>query len=237
MKTVSRGIVLRNTDYGDTSIISRIFTDNHGIRSFLIKGARGKRKKTPYLQPLALVEIEFHYHPAKDLLMASAVKSAEPYHQISTQLNKSFVCLFLNELLNESLSSDHADEDLFEFVRTNMLIFDLEDWNPNFHLYFMIALTRYFGFFPLINESPNYFNLEEGCFSANKSANQQQLNERLSFLLYQFCTHPNERGEALKISRAERAELTQMLVKYFQIHNNSMRPIRSLDVLSEVLNS
>jgi DNA repair protein RecO (recombination protein O) len=237
MKTVSRGIVLRNTEYGDTSIISRIFTDNHGIRSFLIKGARGKRKKTPYLQPLALVEIEFHYHPAKDLLMASSVKTAEPYHHISAELNKSFVCLFLNELLNESLNSEHADEDLFEFVRTNMLMFDLEDWNPNFHLYFMVALTKYFGFFPLMNEAPRYFNLEDGCFSLHKPAGTQYLNERLSFLLHHFCANPENRGETLQILRTERAELTRQVVKYFQIHNSSMRPIRSLDVLSEVLNS
>lgn len=237
MKTVSRGIVLRNTEYGDTSIIARIFTDNHGIRSFLVKGARGKRKKTPYLQPLALVEIEFHYHPAKDLIMASSLKTLEPYHHISSELNKSFVCLFLNELLNESLNSDHADEDLFEFVRTNMLMFDLEDWNPNFHLYFMVALTRYFGFFPLVNETPVYFNLEDGCFSWRKPTGTQYLDERLSFLLHCFCSNTTERGESIQISRTERAELTRQLVKYFQIHNSSMRPIRSLDVLSEVLNS
>jgi DNA repair protein RecO (recombination protein O) len=237
MKTVSRGIVLRNTEYGDTSIIARVFTDNHGIRSFLIKGARGKRKKTPYLQPLALVEIEFHYHPAKELLMASSVKNTEPYHHISSELNKSFVCLFLNELLNESLSSDHADEDLFEFIRTSMLMFDLKDWNPNFHLYFMIALTRYFGFYPLMNESPGYFNLEEGCFTERKPACTHFIDGRLSFLLHQFCIQPAEKGDALKITRAERSELTHQLVKYFQIHNSSMRPIRSLAVLSEVLNS
>jgi DNA repair protein RecO (recombination protein O) len=237
MKTVSRGIVLRNTDYGDTSIISRIFTDNHGIRSFLVKGARGKRKKTPYLQPLALVEIEFHYHPAKDLLMASSLKTSEPYHHISAELNKSFVCLFLNELLNEALNSEHADGDLFEFIRTNMLIFDLDDWNPNFHLYFMVALTRYFGFFPLMNDLPSYFNLKEGCFSSHRPSGNQFLEGRMSSLLHQFCLKPTERGEAFKISRAERAELTRQLVNYFQIHNSSMRPIKSLDVLSEVLNS
>jgi DNA repair protein RecO (recombination protein O) len=237
MKTVSNGIVLKNTDYGETSVISRVFTDNNGIKSFLVKGARGQRKKSPYLQPLAIVEIEYHNHPAKDLLVATSIKCSEPYHEIPLQLNKSFVCLFLNELIYESLNTGHHDADLYEFMRTHLLMFDLEPWNPNFHLYFMVSLTRYYGFFPLSGTSDRYFSIEEGCFSDTKPASQKYLDGKLSKALFHFCNYSWKESAGMKLTRSERNELTHLLVLYYRLHNPDMRAIRSLDVLSEVLDA
>jgi DNA repair protein RecO (recombination protein O) len=235
MKTVSRGIVLKTINHGDTSVISRVFTDTHGIRSFLIKGAKSKRKKGLHLQPLALVEIEYHHHPAKDLLVASSIRCTDPYHHISAELNKSFVFIFLNELIHEALKSDQIDEDLFEFIRTQLLTFDLEDWSPNFHIHFMVQLTKYFGFYPLTGESGRYFNLEDGFFTGTKPACHHLLEGDICEKLYLFCTQSWEKISKLNLTRKERNELTRQMVKYYQLHIHGMKPIKSLDVLTEVL--
>ena len=45
MKYKSKGIALTYIKYGETSIISKIFTQELGLQSFIIKGARGKSSK------------------------------------------------------------------------------------------------------------------------------------------------------------------------------------------------
>ena len=58
----TRGIVLRTVDYSDTSLIAKIYTEQFGIQSYLIKGAKRKRAsiKANLFQPLALLELEVY---------------------------------------------------------------------------------------------------------------------------------------------------------------------------------
>ena len=45
MKYKSRAITLTYIKQGESSIISKIFTEKHGLQSFIIKGVRSKRAK------------------------------------------------------------------------------------------------------------------------------------------------------------------------------------------------
>ena len=55
----TRGIVFRSLKYGETSLIVDIFTEERGLRSYLINGVRSKRGKVKasLLQIMSLVEI------------------------------------------------------------------------------------------------------------------------------------------------------------------------------------
>ena len=56
MKYKSRAITLTYIKQGESSIISKIFTEKHGLQSFIIKGVRSKKakKKLGLFQPLAV---------------------------------------------------------------------------------------------------------------------------------------------------------------------------------------
>lgn len=66
MLVKSRCIVLHRFAYSDSSWIAKVLTEESGIVSFILKGA--KRKESPFkgaLDPLALSEIVFNQNPQK----------------------------------------------------------------------------------------------------------------------------------------------------------------------------
>ena len=55
-----RGVVLRTVKYNDKNAVVRVYTDTHGLLSFLLPQGQGKaaRMRRALFQPLSLVEIE-----------------------------------------------------------------------------------------------------------------------------------------------------------------------------------
>ena len=45
MLITTRGIVFNQVKYGETSIIARIYTEQSGLESFLIRGARSRHAR------------------------------------------------------------------------------------------------------------------------------------------------------------------------------------------------
>src|ERR1035437_3009949 len=73
----TRGIVPHTVDYSDTSIIAKIYTEQFGIQSYLIKGARRKNAsiKVNLFQPQALLELVVYKKEKKQL---QTLKEAGP---------------------------------------------------------------------------------------------------------------------------------------------------------------
>lgn len=236
MKTVSKGIVLRTIDYSETSAIAKVFTHNHGLRSFMFRGVKGKRKKYGYLQPLSLVEIEYPFHANKDLSVASGIRHLDAFQSIPVHPHKRLIALFLTEVLHETIKGTQVDEPLFDYLHTRLLMFDLEDWQPNFHLLFLAQMTRFLGFFPLLSNHPKCFDLEEGAFLPYSSGGPYIVQGELSKALYTIFAEPWNQAVSQPLSRKTRGALTTILVDYFQRHAIGMRPLKSYEILLEVLN-
>ena len=63
MKHTSQAIALTYHKYGESSIISKLFTEHNGLQTFIVKQVRLKKSKTPlgFFQPLQLLEISASY--------------------------------------------------------------------------------------------------------------------------------------------------------------------------------
>ena len=85
-------------------------------------------------------------------------------------MNKLSVVLFLSEVLSAALKEEEANPSLFQFLSNSLSWFDVQDNVANFHIFFLLSLTKHLGFFPDINhQNLPYFDLENGCFTAHKS--------------------------------------------------------------------
>lgn len=227
--------MLKSIDYGDTSAVVRIFTNNLGLRAFLLRGVKGKRRKTPYLQPLSLVELEFNLHPGRELIAGASVKPLEAYQQLADDVRKSMIVLFLAEVLSEALRTDAPDEDLFDYIATRLLTFDLEPFNPNFHLCFLAKLSRYLGFFPGLSTSPQSFDPEEGAFSDIAQTGRLGSSGPEIQTLQRFFKEAPAQTRTTQLNRKVRNQLLEELLRYYQLHIDGMRPVKSLAVLRELL--
>ena len=65
----TEGIVLDHTRYKESSAIVHIFTRELGMRSYMVNGVFGKKKKDKFilLQPLNLLELEVYHKDNKDI--------------------------------------------------------------------------------------------------------------------------------------------------------------------------
>ncbi|MGZ4057115.1 MAG: DNA repair protein RecO [Bacteroidia bacterium] len=120
-----------------------------------------------------------------------------------------------------------------------MLILDLKtDSCSNFHIYFLIQLSRFLGFYPqgnYLKETP-FFDLKEGRFVLNIPSHSHYLAPEIALLLDNFTKVNYGSLMELTINKNTRKELLQHIVRFYQLHISSIGDIRSLEILELVIN-
>ncbi len=150
----SRGIVLNYVKYSESGIIARVFTEEFGLQSYSAKGVRSKRSKTKIalFEPLTQVEIVAYQKDNKTIHNLKEIRAYYSYQSIPLDLHKRSILIFLDELLIKTLKEESPVQALFEWLSHALTWFDLDEGNPmNFHLVFMMQLTRFWGFIPRKN--------------------------------------------------------------------------------------
>ena len=101
-------------------------------------------------------------------------------------------------------------------------------------MYFLIGLTKYLVFYPdTTNTSGTYFDLLEGEFTNTLTLNPNLSGENLSFFK-RFLGINFDALHKVKMKKANRQELLQSLVLYFELHLQGFRKPKSLAILNEV---
>lgn len=234
------GIILQSTKYSDTSLIVKIYTLHFGMQSYMISGVRSKRSKNKanLFQPLTIVDLEVVNSEKSALNRVSEINLAHHYTGIPFDMIKSSVAMFLNELVLKAFKEPHPDNDLFEFLKSSFLILDLRtENNANFHLCFMMQLSRFLGFFPQgeFGDNTSVFDLQEGRFVNYIPHHPHYLNAKQSELFFQLSSLSYDTVSQFGIDRSERKQLLQALILYFQLHISGFGLMRSLEVLEEVV--
>ena len=235
----TQGIVFHQIKYSDTSVIVKIYTEVLGLQSYLIKGIRKKNSKIKagYFQPLSVLDLVVYHQEKKDLQYIKEIKLAFPFHSLHSNMVKSTIALFINEILYKSIREEEANQKLFDFLFHAIKILDITEESLSlFHLVFLIQLTKYLGFFPKDNYSEKnpFFNLQDGEFQyTNPDKNiflDTTQSRYMNMLLYQKFEHLS----TVKIPKKIRIELTGNIIRYFQLHISGFGQVKSLPVLVEV---
>ena len=226
----TRGIVLNFIKYRETSIITRIYTEDFGLQSYIVNSVRGSnrrgRSKISFFQPLTLLDLVVYHKKTAGLTRISDIRCAEPYQHIPYHVIKSSIALFVTEVLNKSLKEEEGNAELFAFIQQSLLVFDqMETGFENFHLQFMLKLSRYLGFIP---QSAQDFFRQVYEFVGKPTITEEE-GRLLSQLLESRYT------EHTGVSRTIRQTLLDDLIKFYQLHVASFGEIKSLTVLREVL--
>jgi len=241
MFSATRGIVFRQTKYSDTSLVVRILTEEAGLGSYIIKGARGPKSKikASLFQPLTLLDLVISRKEKSELNHIREARVSYFYQQVPVDIRKSSILLFLNELLYKSIQEEAVNSELFRYIYDHLVMLDQTSENPaNFHLLFTIHLTRYLGFYPqgkYKNES-TVFDLAEGHFS------QAEPLPADHFIAGQHCAWfsklletPVAQFYTLTIPSQIRNELLEKILSYYQLHLPLSGAFKSHIVLHDVL--
>jgi DNA repair protein RecO (recombination protein O) len=136
------------------------------------------------------------------------------------------------------LKQHEADEVLFEFLFHAIEILDsISSGLANFHLYFLLRLTRFLGFYPdmTLAASGAYFDLRDGGYSRMQPPHAQILEPHYAALWTSILNSNFDDLENLKISSSDRKFLLEKILDYYRNHIEGFGQIRSHEVLEEVL--
>lgn len=237
MPLTTKAIVLTSLKYGDNSLIVKALTEKAGLQSFMLKGvlkSRRGRLKVAFFQPLTQLEIVAKTSSSGTLGYIREASISYSYHSIPTDIRKGAVALFLAEVLAQSIGEAEEEPRLFQYVETTLQWLDQHDEMANFHIRFLIGLTRYLGFYPeLSSVEGDYFDLVEGAFCHEPSWNPCFGGAELD----QFKTLLGTNFDALhtvKLNQNQRKILLENMVRYFEIHLHGFKKPKSLVVLDEV---
>lgn len=232
--------MLRSMKYSETSIIADIYTEELGMRSYIINGVRSKnaRIKASLLQVMSLVEMVAYERQEKGLNRVKEMQAAYVFHSLPFDVRKSAVGLFMAELARKSIREPEENKRLFDFLFRSFRFLD-ETIAPvsNIHLCFLLELSSYLGFVPdeaWAEETP-VFDLQEGIFVAAPPPHVYHLGEAESLLLYQLLGKNLENCHELSMLRQQRKSLLLHLIDYYRLHIENLPEIHAHEVLQEVL--
>lgn len=235
------GIILSNVKFGDKKVISKIYTLDFGLQSYVINfGSSSKSKiKAAHLQALNQVELEIFAKEKNDINRVNEIRVNFPYREINFHPLKSCVAVFLNELIIKTFKESQSNPELFYFVSQSFQFLDEEKVNfSSFHLYFMVTLTVHLGFFPINNfdEDHTYFNLIDGRFERNmpQHPNFFEKNDSKEFSILISCFEKYKNSSA-NISATQRNTQLKLIIHYYLFHSPGFTEFKSLPVLQATL--
>jgi DNA repair protein RecO (recombination protein O) len=231
MKYKSRAIALSYLKQGESSIIAKIFTEEKGLQSFIVKGVRAKKakKKLGLFQPLQLLNINATHITKNSLQYISEISIAHNQVSDGIDMKKNFISIFVAEVISKVLLETEKDKALFKFIwELKNDLSNFEKINQNFPLIFLIGLSEQLGFLPSKDQiDGDYFNLEFGEFTNN----QQQLNHFIkkdnSYYLRKLLENKD-----INIPYKNRNEILLHLIQYYKLQHHELKNMTSHLILN-----
>jgi DNA repair protein RecO (recombination protein O) len=235
MLVKTNAIVLKTTKYQEKSLIVKCFTLTDGLKTYFVPTAFSSKKsnqKMAYFQPMTILEIEANHKNKGTLEYFKEIKTAIPYTTIPTNIYKSTMVLFLSEMLCNCIQEEEKNEDLFLFLTTSLEWLDSHDRFANFHLLFILQLTKFFGFYPdNENSHLDFFDLLQGKFVPSLSEHAISLQN--TNLFKRLLSLPLSNTESI-FSKEERYLILEIIFQYFTLHINGFKKPISVAIIKQI---
>lgn len=216
-----KGVVFRFTKYGETSIIVTVFTDQLGLQSYLVNGVRSKssKSKIALFQPLTILEMVVYYREHANINRIKEVRCLYPYQNLYHDMIKSSVGMFVNEVINKAIKEESHTQNLCEFLVSSLITLDnLTETVENFHLIFLIKLSRFLGF---------------GAHNVNEILVGKVTDHLIEGLLEKLLK--SDYTMKVPMSNIQRREILDLLISYYHDHAGMSGELKSMQVLREIL--
>ena len=244
MVHATKGIVLRTVKYGDTSIITTVYTELFGIQSYMVKGVRQSSKtsagKAGFFQPSAMLDMEVYHNDLKPLQFIKEYQWSYLYEHILFDVVKNTVAVYVIELLQHSLKQPEANPELFYLIEDTLKQLDKGNntLTGNLPLYFTLHLSSELGFQMQGSYSPQtpFFDLKEGMFISEKPLHVYYMEGSLAQTTSQLLAVKFYSDlENISLNRNVRRDLLMAYQTYLSLHIHDFGEMKSFPILQEIL--
>ena len=239
MLVKTEAIVLHAIKFGESRLIVDMFTREVGRVSFAVpipKTSKGRLKKQ-YFQPMTLLEIECDIRQRDQLQKLKDARLLAAYASIPFSPEKLALSLFTAEFLCHALRAEQQNEPLFVYLYDSMQWLDMiETGFANFHLTFLIRMSRFLGFYPNLDDYVRgcIFDLRTATFSLQVPTHRDFLQPDDAQRIHTLMRMDFPTMHLFRLSRQERNRITEVLLHYYQLHIPQFPELKSLDVLKEL---
>ena len=227
MLYTTQGIVLSYIKYRETSIIAKIFTEALGLQAYIVQGVRTKKSKynVALFQPLTLLDMVVHHKKRGGIQRVAEIQRYTPHGDILADVKKATIAIFLAELLSKVIREEERNEKLFDFLWKALIRLHAQtDGYEFFHLTFMLQLSHYLGF-GISTAQDVYTQLHR--LGKTWEIDQETL-EGLHVLL------TGKVDKCVRMNRAVKRRVTASIIKFYQLHIDTLDTFRSMKVLQEI---
>ncbi len=218
----TEALVLRKTAYAENSAIVHVFTQTHGVLSFIFSSVQGKKGKGAALRPGCFIELVFYYKNNQQLLRAKETKAIEPF--LIEDPVRSNIALLCTELVKNSVPDEMPDENLFTALKTEFSRLyrasSLELW---FIHKFIIKLCEATG------------------HSLISSSETKHIHTGMNFLFWdktdQFLIETLQKNQQPEGDRECRRKLAEKMLDYMKQVVFPGKEIRTFRIISEVFDA
>lgn len=244
----TKGIVLRNIKYGETSVIVSVFTELFGLQTYLINGVRqhqSKQSKIALFQPSAILELEVYHNDKKKLQRIKEANWSYIPKNLLSDVLKNCIVAYMIELMQHCIKQPESHPELFYFCEDALMSLDIADKSDtaNFALFFCLQLPQFFGFrLPQpsssisLDEKEFFLDLAEGIFTFERPPHPNYLDRASTLITVELLKvmHPSELRE-IKLNREIRKKLLESYQQYYRLHLNDFGVLKTTTILEAIL--
>jgi DNA repair protein RecO (recombination protein O) len=174
---------------------------------------------------------------SRELQKIREYKSLSTLTGIHSNIIKTTIGLFIAEILYRTIKEEEKNLNLFAFLINSIQYLDFADKGiENFHLIFLVQLSKFLGFFPHDNytSSASYFNILLGSFMPFSENDKNLLSANESLVIHRIINMSYDELALLEISGTMRSLLLDKMIQYYQVHFEGLGQIKSHKILLEV---
>ncbi|MDR1170397.1 MAG: DNA repair protein RecO [Prevotellaceae bacterium] len=227
-----KGIVLSGIKYTDNKDIVYLYTDMKGRKTYILN----RRKKNHRLFPLSLIDFESSGRQNAEIQYLKEFIFSPLLIEISTDVRKSSIAMFIGELLYKILKEEDSSAVLFEYISKSICLLDmLRNGIPNFHLHFMVQLSRYMGFSIAANKNDyDYFDVKYCRFVFAQPLHPQFFDKDNTKILSRLIDLSANQLHELKLTGQQRISFANRMLDFYSYRFDHTLIIKSLNVMHEI---
>lgn len=239
-----KGIVLRTVKYGETSVITTLYTDLFGLQSYIVKGVRKSGKHAPaqahYFQPAALLDLVVYKNAFKSLQYIREFQWGHLYDKVFFDVVRNAVGMYMVELIVHSIKEEESSPDLFDFFESAFMLLDQgsDETIANLPLIFSVHFAKLLGFqiHGKYSEAAPYLDLVAGSYVAAKPDHPYVMEGQYAEITSRINTGKDIFKEtSLPINHFIRRELLKYYQQFFSLHLQQTGEMKSIRILQAVL--
>jgi len=239
MLTKTGAIVLRSFKYGESKIIVDFLTLSEGRLSCIVTVPKSSKAgiRKQWFQPMTVLDIEYDMRGGARLGRIRNARMAMPYATVPFEPYKLSIALFIAEFLYYATRAEQQNPNLFAYIRHSMAWLDgCARSYSNFHLVFMIRLTRFIGFFPNVDDyhAGYSFDMRQACFTPYAPLHSDCLCAGDASRMVSLMRMNYESMHLFRMSHEDRNRIADLILRYYRLHVPGFPELRSLQVMKEL---